>query len=63
MAEIAVDGDEVALVEHRHQHEGYAEIAHDEAQHHLKVGISLGGHHARNRDEGAAARAMCAPTP
>ena len=48
LLEVAVDGYEVALVEQRHQQEGYHEVAHNEAEHHLEVGVALGGHHAGN---------------
>ena len=51
---VAIDADELAAVEERHEHEGYHEVSHDEAQHHLKVGVALGHDHAGNADEGDA---------
>ena len=49
--EVPVDGYKVAAVEHGHKQECYHEIAHDEAEHHLEVGIALVHHHAGHGNE------------
>ena len=51
LLQVTVDGDEILLIEQRHQHESYHEVAYDKAQNHLQVGVALGGDHARHRDE------------
>jgi len=51
LLEVAVDRQQIALVEHRHEHEGDGEVADDKAENHLEVGVALGDDHAGDRDE------------
>ena len=51
LLKVAIDGDEVALIEHRHEHIGYSYVAYNEAEAHLQIRETLAHHHARNRDE------------
>ena len=51
LLEVAVDRHKVAFIEQRDEHICNGEIAHDEAEHHLQIGIAFGGHHAGHGDE------------
>ena len=54
LLQIAVDGNQVALVEQRNEHIGNDKVSHNEAQCHLQIAEAFGHHHARHRDEGHA---------
>ena len=49
--QIAVDGDQVHLVEKRHQHEGYDQLSGNESECHLHIAESGCRDHARHGNE------------
>ena len=48
---VAVDSSDIFAVKQRHKDKSNGKITHYKAQHHLKIGIAFGSHHAGHRDE------------